>query len=63
MAAIAATLNSEGIKASRGGTWDAGSVRSILLNPIYVGRRITSKRHYTRDPEGKTSFRIRPPEE
>lgn len=34
---IAGQLNRDGIKTRRGGPWSAGSVRTVLRNPAYIG--------------------------
>lgn len=35
---IANTFNFEGIESKRGGTWAAATIKSILTNPLYIGR-------------------------
>lgn len=46
---LADTLNQDGLKGPRGGKWSSSSLRDILLNPAYLGRRVvnrTSKARY-----------------
>lgn len=37
---IAAWLDSQGVKPTRGGKWDEGVVRRYIRNPVYCGRRL-----------------------
>ena len=67
---IAETLNDEGLLAPRGGTWTSSCIRSLLMNPIYYGafvwtRRTLSKFHSVRNglaekkprlPQGKVAY-------
>lgn len=46
---IAAWLDSEGVKPTKGGKWNEGSVRWIIRNRVYAGRLL--------DSEGKTILR------
>jgi site-specific DNA recombinase len=62
--AIAASLNAEGISASRGGTWcmtaiygDTKRGIGILANPIYVGRQVWNRSRWEKHPD--TGRRIR----
>lgn len=60
---IAATLNEEGVKSPRGGTWDASTVRTILRNPLYLGKRVALRWQSVRTPQGKKVGRRRPAED
>lgn len=60
---IANMLNSEGIIAPGGNTWDITAVRYILLNEAYRGWRIWNKTKKIRKPDGKKTYRHRPKEE
>jgi len=44
---IARELNAEGIPSPRGGRWTAGTVRSILTNPVYYGKNVWNRRSYS----------------
>ena len=63
MKKIAAALNTEGITASTGGSWDVSGIRYILLNEAYRGWRIWNKTKKIRKPDGKKTYRQRPREE
>jgi site-specific DNA recombinase len=60
----AKALNREGSTAPRGGPWDPGTVRSILRNPLYVGKVIQGRQLVRRNPDTDTEVReLRPAEE
>jgi len=40
-------LNSDGIPSPRGGKWSVGTVRSILVNPLYHGANIWNVRNFS----------------
>jgi DNA invertase Pin-like site-specific DNA recombinase len=40
---IAATLNREGVPSPSDGSWDAGKVRRILVNELYIGTMVYNK--------------------
>lgn len=40
---IAEALNEQGIPAYHGGAWGISSVRSILINPVYIGKIIANR--------------------
>lgn len=68
---IAAGLNSDGVRTSRGGQWVASAIFpdlrrgiGILANPIYVGRPVWNRSRYEKHPEtGRKVRRERPREE
>ena len=60
---IALALNAEGIPGPRGGAWATGGVRAIIVNTIYVGRRIALRWTRRRGPDGRRIQRQRPPSE
>ncbi|HOX06809.1 MAG TPA: recombinase family protein [Planctomycetota bacterium] len=60
---IALKLNAEGLKSPRGGAWDLGGVRSLLVNPIYVGKRVALRWIRRRGPDGRRIQRLRPQSE
>jgi len=37
---IAHALNEEGVQSPGGSTWDVSSVRTVLMNESYLGRRV-----------------------
>jgi len=41
-------LNGDGIASPRGGKWSVGTVRSILVNPLYYGANIWNVRNFSR---------------
>ncbi len=46
---LADSLNHDGLTAPNGGKWSASSLRDVLMNPAYIGRRVvnrTSKARY-----------------
>jgi len=52
---IAKWLNEKGVPTRKGAPWDAGTVRQILTNELYVGRLVWNRRFY--DKDGKTRWR------
>lgn len=48
---IARRLNREHIPSPRGGTWDHTAVRSMLLNPKYIGTWTWNTHRWTKKPE------------
>ncbi len=63
MKKIAHRLNTEGVTAPGGGTWDLSAVRYILYNETYRGLRIWNKTQKIRKPDGKKTYRHRPRDE
>ena len=45
---IAENLNVEGVPSPRGGVWSLGTIRSILVNPVYYGANIWNIRNYSK---------------
>lgn len=44
--AIASALNEKGVPTFKGGKWAASTVRAILFNETYIGRRLWNKQDY-----------------
>lgn len=60
---IARWLNSLGIKTKKGKWWSSNSVRTVLMNPVYLGATIYNTTMLMRDPAGKPKRVLRPREE
>jgi site-specific DNA recombinase len=68
---IALRLNSEGIRAPRGGSWSSSTINGnrqrgtgIINNELYVGRMTWNRLSYVRDPEtGRRRSRTNPPKD
>lgn len=43
---IASRLNEEGIPAQKGGKWSASTIRAIIFNEAYIGRKVWNKQDY-----------------
>ncbi len=69
--AIAARLNSEGVKGPRGGTWSASTINGnakrgngIVNNALYTGRIVFNRQSFVKDPQtGRRQARPNPPSE
>ena len=48
MRTIAEGLNIDGIPSPRGGVWSVGTIRSILVNPVYYGANVWNVRNFSR---------------
>lgn len=48
---IAKRLNAMGVKTRRGGDWRAGTVRELLINPVYAGKTFWKRRPSQRKRE------------
>jgi DNA invertase Pin-like site-specific DNA recombinase len=46
--AITEQLNIEGIPSPTGGTWSVGTIRSILVNPVYYGANVWNIRNFSK---------------
>jgi len=60
---IAKWLNEQGIPTRRGGQWSTNAVRTVLLNPVYLGITIYNATTLIRDSKGKQKRVVRPKEE
>ncbi|OPX90931.1 MAG: Recombinase [Pelotomaculum sp. PtaB.Bin013] len=60
---IAKYLNERGIKTRRGGQWSTNAIRTILLNPVYLGVTIYNVTTLIRDSKGRQKRVVRPREE
>jgi len=43
---IASKLNEDGIPAQKGGKWSASTIRAIIFNESYIGRKVWNKQDY-----------------
>ena len=48
MRTIAEELNIEGISSPRGGAWSIGTIRSMLVNPVYYGANVWNVRNFSK---------------
>jgi DNA invertase Pin-like site-specific DNA recombinase len=46
--AIADALNKRGVPSARGGLWSLGTIRSILVNPVYYGANVWNIRSFSK---------------
>jgi DNA invertase Pin-like site-specific DNA recombinase len=60
---LAKWLNEQGIPTRRGGQWSTNAIRTILLNPVYLGMTIYNVTTLIRDSGGKQKRVTRPKEE
>jgi len=60
---IAATLNEERTVAPRSHSWGPGTIRTILLNPVYTGKRVHNRRSFTSKRDGKRRMTMNAPDQ
>ena len=46
--AIADALNRRGVPSARGGKWSLGTIRSVLVNPVYYGANVWNIRNFSK---------------